>query len=98
MILENIGQAIKAIFLTVKQTIFTIPIRIFKRLNGNQVGTYSFLDFGSELFKLWILLLIGTALGLPAIILSIPAYLMLAIFAEIVYVGWNDAVDFFVSC
>ncbi len=98
MILSTVFRTLNTIALLVRHTIITIPVRILKRLNGNEVKPYSLFDFSTEIFKLWILLLIGTILGLPTALLSVPAYLMLAILAEYLYVSWEDAMDFIKHC
>lgn len=84
-ILRGIYRVIKLLTATIRETVFTIPTRVIKRIGGEPTE-YTFNTFTMELLKLWLLMLVCSLLALPAILGNILAYLFLAAIGEYIYV------------
>lgn len=96
--LKGAVRAIKVLCDTIVETVFRIPIRILKRLSGTTAATVTLGSYGTELFKLWCLLCLGTLLGAPMFVLSLLSTLMLVITGELIYVYAQDINNFVVEC
>lgn len=96
--LKGVVRAVKVLCDTIVETVFRIPLRILKRLSGVTTATVTMGSYGTELFKLWCLLCLGTLVGAPIFTLSLLSTLMLIITGELIYVYAQDINNFVAEC